>query len=293
MDINDGFYPALGTPLDNNGNFIKESMGVQIDMMAEAGASGYLVLGTMGQQPCVKNTECVNVIRSTVDIVAGNSPIFAGCMDNSLARVKERINALMGLKIDGVVITTPYYFISPENDIINFFKNICVNSPFPVYLYDLPMTTKIKITYDMICRLSTIKNLKGIKSGDLILMRDLLKRDDAPRPFNLLFSGTELFDIAYHFGLTKQLDGFYCCIPKLTKRFYTALAAGNMVESAQAMDDINNFRNFMFTLGMFPAFTTTMNALGCVGNFHPDYLTSLNESSKERLLIKFRELGEI
>ena len=108
-----------------------------------------------------------------------------------------------------------------------------------------------------------------------------------------LFSGTELFDVAYGYGLTKQLDGFFCCIPKLTKRFYNALAAGDKVGSAKLMDDLNDLRNSLFTLGMFPAFTVAMNALGCKGVFHPDYLLSLDGEATDKALEMFHAIGEI
>ena len=37
-----GFVPALGTPLDANGNLCKESYAKQIERMLEAGAVGIL-----------------------------------------------------------------------------------------------------------------------------------------------------------------------------------------------------------------------------------------------------------
>jgi len=293
MRLKDGFYPALGTPLDENGDFVEKGMFSQVKLMLDAGASGYLTLGTMGQQPQVKNSEVVKVVKASVGAVAGHAPVLVGCMDNSLARIRDRIDALRDTKIDGVVVTTPYYFISPEKDMINFFTNICKSSPFPVFLYDLSGVTKIKITYSMVMSLMDIPNLTGIKSGDLILQCELLKRGEIKDGFEQLFSGTELFDAAYCYGLTKQLDGFYCCIPKLTRNFYTALAAGDRDLSAKYMNDINNIRNALIALGVFPAFTIGMNALGCEGIYHPDYYVPLSDEAREKTLDKFREFGEI
>ena len=293
MDLKDGFYPALGTPLDDNGNFLAKSMCHQIELMTDAGASGHLVLGSMGQQPQVKNSDLLKVVDTCVEAVAGNAPVLVGCMDNSLARVKDRINALKDSKVDGVVLTTPFYYISPEADLLNFFKRICGFSPLPVYLYDLPYVTKNKITYSIVKTLMDIPNLAGIKSGDLILMRDLEKGGDKKDSFDLLFSGTELFEVAYGYGITKQLDGFYCCIPKLTKKLYSTLASGDREQSAKCMNDMNYIRNYCIAVGVFPAFTVGLNALGCEGNYHPDYYLPLSADVREKVLEKFREVGEI
>ena len=40
--MNKGFYTALGTPLDSQGNFCPESMTRQIEMQIDAGVSGLL-----------------------------------------------------------------------------------------------------------------------------------------------------------------------------------------------------------------------------------------------------------
>ena len=45
-----GFIPALGTPLDKNGNLMVESYKKQINDQIDAGAVGILCMGSMGQQ---------------------------------------------------------------------------------------------------------------------------------------------------------------------------------------------------------------------------------------------------
>ena len=46
--LKDGFYTALGTPLDKDGNLVKESLTKHIKQQMEAGASGLLLMGSMG-----------------------------------------------------------------------------------------------------------------------------------------------------------------------------------------------------------------------------------------------------
>ncbi len=45
-----GFYPALGTPLDKNGNLNEQSYIKQIDYMIDAKARGVLCMGSMGTE---------------------------------------------------------------------------------------------------------------------------------------------------------------------------------------------------------------------------------------------------
>ena len=103
-----GFYTALGTPLDNDGNIIEASLRREIDMQIEAGASGLLLMGSMGIEAAIKLDAWANAAKIAVDAVAGRVPLFVGAMDNSIWRVKERLALLEELDIDGVVLTTPF-----------------------------------------------------------------------------------------------------------------------------------------------------------------------------------------
>ena len=48
-----GFYTALGTPVDNDGNIVAESLKKEIDMQIDAGASGLLLMGSMGMEASI------------------------------------------------------------------------------------------------------------------------------------------------------------------------------------------------------------------------------------------------
>ena len=62
-------------------------------------------------------------------------------LSNASSRLKD-------LDIDAVVATTPYYFVSAQSDLIGYFTRIADRSPVPLYLYDLPQVTKVKIELD-------------------------------------------------------------------------------------------------------------------------------------------------
>ena len=52
-----GFVPALGTPFDKDGKFLKESYMKQIDDQIKAGAVGVLSMGSMGAQAMITSEE--------------------------------------------------------------------------------------------------------------------------------------------------------------------------------------------------------------------------------------------
>jgi putative protease len=67
-----GFYCALGTPLDQNGNIIKHSLEAHIESQIGAGASGLLLMGTMGMLGCIKSDQYQIAVETAVKAVGEN-----------------------------------------------------------------------------------------------------------------------------------------------------------------------------------------------------------------------------
>ena len=220
-----GFYTALGTPLDKNGDIVEKSLRIEIEQQIAAGASGLLLLGSMGMEESVKLDAWAKAAAIAADAVAGRVALFVGAMDNSVWRVKERLNLLRGLKLDGVVLTTPFYTIASNNELEKFFSDISDATEHPLYLYDLPTVTKIKITFPLVEALIKKGKVKGIKTGDIVLARQLYF---AYPEFEVLYSNIDCFDVAMSFGINKVLDGMFSCTPKNAKKFIDCYFAGDI-----------------------------------------------------------------
>ena len=287
-----GFYTALGTPLDKNGDLIADSLVKEINMQIDACASGLLLMGSMGIEPTIKNTAFKETVRVAAETVAGRVPLFVGCMDNSVERVKERIDMIKDYNFDGVVLTTPFYGTAPDDQLIRFFERVADYSPKPLFLYDLAVVTKQKITYPMLEKLAKHPNIKGIKSGDIVLARQVkLNMPD----FEFLFSNIDVFDVALSYGIDKVLDGMFSATPKNAEKFIKAAWNGNMADCSKYLDNILKLRDFWITNGplMF-AFTQAMNLLGMDGIYCNDY-TYVAESPELKAAVEgcMKEIGEL
>ena len=85
-----GFYTALGTPVEKDGTFCAGSMVTQVERQVAAGASGLLVMGSMGNEPYIKNSEYRKVAEISVAAARGKCPVLVGVTDVSIARVIDR-----------------------------------------------------------------------------------------------------------------------------------------------------------------------------------------------------------
>lgn len=295
----EGFYTALGTPLDEEGRVLPESLAEQTRMQIRAGAAGFLVLGSMGIQAYVRQDQGPRAVAAVAGAIAasglaeGDRPaLLAGAMDNSIRRVLQRIEAMAELPLAGIVLTTPYYGLCSEQDLFSFFTAIADRSPLPIYLYDLPGVTKIKITFSLVRHVADHPNIRGIKSGDPVLARSICRDKTIRERFCPVFSGLDIFDMAVAYGITRFLDGMFACAPETARKTFEYLRAGKIAEGGDCLDRILRLRDVMFTFGIFPAFTVAMNLLGLPGRYGPDYENDAPAEATDVLRGIMNEMGE-
>lgn len=293
--MNKGFYTALGTPLNADGTFCAEGMVEQIEQQIEAGASGVLVMGSMGNMTYLKNSEYPKVAKCSAEAAKGRIPVLVGVTDVSVGRVMDRVQALEGIDgIDGIVSTIPYYNAVNQDQIFKFYNEIADQSGKHTYLYDLPVNTKVATLPATVKRLWKNPNIKGIKSGNLVTQRVLMRAEDRPADFVQMFSNIDEFDIAYQYGINYNLDGMFSCTPKTAKKMYQALEAGDMAVAGEALDSILALRNLFVSTGcLMSAFTHSMNLLGCKGIFGRDWEYDISDEKKEQVTTMLKSMGEI
>ena len=292
MKMEDGFYPALGTPVDKDGKLVKDSFNKEIELMIGAGAKGLLCMGSMGNMASIRNQEYQEVARQCVDAASGQLPVMVGVMDCSVSRVADRIETLGDIKIDGVVATVPFYYKVNTGGIIRFFKLLAKTSKYPVYIYDLPSVTQSPITFEIMEALTDEPNIKGIKTANLALILDMQRKNYGKDDFSVFYSGLDLFDIARHSGVGKNLDGMFTCTPVNSKKLYST-AGSDMKENSKYLNNILELRNLFLKENVFSAYTYAMELLACPGYYQSDYDIPISEKMKEDIYECMKAINEI
>lgn len=291
--MKNGFVPALGTPLDANGNLMVDSYKKQVNDMIDRGAVGLLCMGTMGIQAFLKADVAPKVAQAAVEAAAGRVPVFVGVMDCSIARAKDRMAAMEHLDIDAFVFTTPYYHSCTPAQIVNFYKGVAAATKRDILAYDLPGVTQSKITYAVVKQLiKEVPNFKGIKSADVQMFRKLKLDPEVPEDFALICSNMDTFDVIYKWGIDCHVDGMLPVTPANTEGLYKALAAGDYDKAAVCLSNIVDLRDFMAAHDLWPSFSKGMNLLGYEGNHTPDYVLPFNEDYLDALRAEMIRIGE-
>ena len=295
MDKLKGIIPPMITPLKGNDELDREGAVRLVEHMLKGGVHALFILGTTGEAQSLTYNLRYEFVELVLKQVAGRVPVLVGVTDVCIERVRDRYRALGDMKgIDGIVSTVPYYSAVNQEEIYTFYNEIANFSARPVYLYDLPVVTKSPTTAATVKKLWKNSNIKGIKSGNLVLHRTLLRSQERPGDFVQMYSDLDSFDIAYGYGIDKNLDGMFSCTPATAKRMYDALTRGDRQTAATALDEILALRDYFVATGtLMPTYTYAMNLLGCEGNFGMDYQKAPTPEQKATVAAMLKEMGEI
>ncbi|WWO96629.1 MAG: 4-hydroxy-tetrahydrodipicolinate synthase [Candidatus Dasytiphilus stammeri] len=173
-----GSIVALITPMDKKGNLCIKSLKKLIAFHIKSGTSAIISVSTTGEAATLSTTEHINVVMRTLEIANSKIPIIAGTGSNATSEGMALTKRFENSGVAGCLSVTPYYNKPTQEGLYQHFKCIAQCSNLPQILYNVPARTGCDLLPETISRLSTIKNIIGIKeaTGDLSRLRQIQTR---------------------------------------------------------------------------------------------------------------------
>lgn len=223
------FTPTL-VPLDSRGEINETELRRYIDWLIARGVHGLYPNGSTGEFTRFTAEERRRIIRIFCEQTRGRVPVLAGAAE---ANVKETLAACEQYAHYGaraVAIVSPFYYrLSPES-VYAYFREIALNSPIDVTLYNIPMFAS-PIDVPTIRRLSEFPRIIGIKdsSGDLAFMMRMIAAVRPIRPDFVFLTGWEAVLVPMLMvgcnGGTHATSGI---VPELTRQVYDLTRSGQL-----------------------------------------------------------------
>ncbi len=102
-----GLFSVLATPFDRDGALDLSSLRRLVRFTLDAGASGLVALGVMGEAAHVEDSERERLMAVVVEETAGSVPIVVGASDPDSGVAAERAARAQDLGADAVMIAVP------------------------------------------------------------------------------------------------------------------------------------------------------------------------------------------
>ena len=181
-----GSIVAIVTPMHANGDINFNDLEKLINWHVDNGTNGIVAVGTTGESPSLNFNEHIDVIKKTIEFVAGRIPVIAGTGANSTSEAIDLCKASEDVGAEFSLTVVPYYNKPTQAGLIKHFELIANSSKLKHILYNVPSRTITDLADETTLKLAQIENIIGIKdaTADMFRVTNLVK--NKPKDFSLL-----------------------------------------------------------------------------------------------------------
>jgi 4-hydroxy-tetrahydrodipicolinate synthase len=161
-----GVIPAIVTPFTEDGEVNESGLRKLTDYVIDGGVHGIMTSGGTGEFPHLSREEKKLVTGVVADQARGRVPVIAG---TAACSTRETILLSQDAKEVGaqaVIVTSPYYFMLPEEALVEHYQAIASEAGLPLVLYNNPTYTGNDLSPQLIARLASTPGVIGIKQSN-------------------------------------------------------------------------------------------------------------------------------
>lgn len=159
-----GSIVAIITPF-REGQIDTEAFRRLIEFQIEGGTTGIVPCGTTGESATLCHQEHEDLVRLTVEAVAGRVPVIAGTGSNSTREALRLTRAAKEAGADAALLITPYYNKPTQQGLYEHYRAVAEEVDLPLVVYNCPGRTGVSIAPETLFRLAELKNIVAVKDA--------------------------------------------------------------------------------------------------------------------------------
>lgn len=281
-----GITPPLVTPLTAPDQLDAGALERIGENNIRAGVTGLFVLGTTGEGPSLSQQLKREVIRRCCASTAGRVPVLAALIEASTDDALRLADFAAEQGAAALVLTPPFYFPIPQDAVIQYAERLIPRLPLPVYLYNIPVFTKVPFEPETFARLAQLPQVVGIKDSGGDLKKLAQTRALLPE-MPILWGPEEILLEAMDAGATGGVNGGANLFPELYVALYNAIAAGDRPRARLLQDLVARLNNELYKPSGSPGFVFGIKCgledLGLAGSLPAEPLTALEGPPRENI----------
>lgn len=228
-----GIFTPNIVPLQANGQIDESELRRYVDWLIANGVHGLYPNGSTGEFTRFSADERRQIVKIVCQQAAGRVPVLAGAAEANVRETLQACETYAGYGARAVAIVSPFYFkLSPES-VYAYFREIALNSPIDVTLYNIPMFAS-PIDVPTIKRLAEFDRIIGIKdsSGDMAFMMRMISAVRPMRPDFTFLTGWEAVLVPMLLiGVDGGTNATSGVAPELTRKLYDLTKSGKIDEA--------------------------------------------------------------
>lgn len=246
-----GIIPPLVTPLLDNDKLDIDGLERLIEHLIRGGVHGLFILGTTGEAQSISYHLRHEMIKETCRIVKGRLPVLVCISDTSIV---ESINlARIGAECGAaaVVSAPPYYFAPGQPELAEFYEELVLQLPLPIFLYNMPSHTKVSFAPATIRQIAENPQVVGFKdsSANAVYFQSVMYAMKDRPEFAMLVGPEEITAECVLMGAHGGINGGANMFPELYVNLYNAAVAHDWETINRLQRIVMQISSSIYTVG--------------------------------------------
>ena len=232
----EGVITPMITPLIDRETLDIKGLEKMINHLVEGGVSGVFLMGTTGEGASLSYRMRRELIKKSVDFVAGRVPVLVGITDTCIEEALSLADYAYECGANYLVSALPYYLGLTQDEIVAFYTLLADKVKLPLFLYNIPAQTKLMMSVQTVKKLAPHPNIIGIKdsSGNGTYFNTLLAEIKPEYPdFTILVGPDEMLASTMAMGSNGGVNSGSNLFPELYAALFKACKAKDYARIAQ------------------------------------------------------------
>ncbi|WP_298110784.1 dihydrodipicolinate synthase family protein [uncultured Bacteroides sp.] len=293
-----GIIPPLVTPLLDNDTLDVQGLECLIEHLINGGVSALFILGTTGEAQCLSYKLRAEMIKETCRITAGRLPILVCISDTSIVESVNLSKVAADYGVDAVVSAPPYYFASAQPELIEFYEHLIAQLPLPLFLYNMPVHTKVNFAPKTILRIAENPKVIGFKdsSANMVYFQSVMHLMKDHSNFSMFVGPEEITAEAVLMGANGGINGGANMFPELYVGLYKAAKEHNFAEMARIQNIVMQISTTLYTIGKYgssylKSLKCALSLLGICSDFVAAPFNHFEKAERAQVRAALEDLG--
>lgn len=231
-----GVIPAITTPFRDDLTIDHDTLGRQVRRLLEAGCSGILALGSLGEAATLTLDEKRAVLRTCLRAAEGNT-VLAGISALATADAVALARDAADAGCAGLMLLPPYVYAGDARETAAHFEALLAATALPCMLYNNPPAYGTDVPPDAVLALAGAHdNLVAVKESSGDLRRITALRALAGSRLELLVGIDDLLLEGVQAGATGWIAGLVNALPRESVALFDLAFAGDIAAARELYD---------------------------------------------------------
>lgn len=226
-----GVFPAAVTHFKADQSLDLPATMRHIDSMIREGIHGLIMLGTVGENCSLEPNEKLDVLKATVEHVAGRVPVLSGVAESSTARACRFAEAAQKIGCNGLMVLPAMVYKSDARETMSHFRRVARASELPIMCYNNPVSYRVDITPEMFLEMADEPRFVAIKESSDNVRRITDIKNVCGDRYTLLCGVDDLILESLLLGVDGWVSGLVNAFPAENRLLWDLAMAGKYAEA--------------------------------------------------------------